>query len=311
MKQLLILSRDANHYRQLIEKSHEHQVDVLWWGSEQCPEELLSRAQILLAEPDLAAPLLTRCNNLEWLQSTWAGVTPLLKACKKDFTITGIKDVFGKQMREYIFAYVLHFSRDIPHFQQLQTQRLWQPHNISNLFGKTLGIMGVGSIGKEVAKLAKSFDMEVKGYTRSNQDCEFKEHYYAPNEIKGFCKALDYLVCLLPDTVDSKQLINQQTIDYLPSHCVLINAGRGQVIDDHALCDGLQKKQLKAAVLDVFDQEPLPKNHPFWNTPNLYITQHTAAVSLPHDIYQIFADNLHRYLSQQPMKYIIDREAGY
>lgn len=311
MKKLVILSRDAHLYRQHIEKSNVHPVELLWAGAENCPTNILSKAQILLAEPDLAADVLTQCHQLEWLQSTWAGVSPVLSSPAQDFVLTGVKDVFGKQMREFVFAYILHFSRNIGGFQKQQQKALWQPPKVTNLYGKKLGIMGVGSIGKEVAKLAKSFDLTVKGFTHSKRDCPDIDSYYSHDEIEAFCDSLDYLVCLLPDTKSTRHILCKRTLSFLPKYCVLINAGRGQTIDDTALIDALHKNRLKAAVLDVFSLEPLPAEHPFWRMPNVHITQHTAALSLPEDIVKIYSENLSLFLNRQPLKYAVNRQTGY
>jgi len=311
MSTMGILSRDARHYRSLLEQQNLAELQLVF--AETDPAKVIDYAQvdILLADPDLAASIIEQCTSLKWLQSTWAGNAPLLRLSKCDYHLCGIKDVFGMSMREYVFAYLLHFSRNVQGFANCQKTCQWQAPAFTQLHAKTLGIMGVGSIGKIVAKTAKCFDMQVHGLTYSSRDCPDVDRYFAIGDEQAFAAKLDYLVCLLPDTSNTQGIINQSFLAALPAHCVLINAGRGPAIDELALRLALNNNKLRAAVLDVFTQEPLPSEHPFWQTANLHITQHTAAISKPEDIHQIFLDNYHRDHQDLPLKYQMDFAKGY
>jgi phosphoglycerate dehydrogenase-like enzyme len=311
MNTMGILSRDAGHYRALLE--HQHLGELQLGFAEKNPAQVkdFSKVEILLADPDLAASVIEQCASLRWLQSTWAGNAPLLKRGKGDYRLCGIKDVFGISMREYVFAYLLHFSRNVDGFARCQKTGQWQAPAFTELHTKTLGIMGVGSMGKLVAKTAKCFDMQVHGLTYASRDCPDVDRYFNIKEAQAFAADLDYLVCLLPDTRHTQGVINQLFLAALPPRCVLINAGRGQAIDEPALLLALNNNKLRAAVLDVTRQEPLPPEHPFWHTTNLHITQHTAAISKPKDIHQIFLDNYQRYSRNRPLKYQLDFAKGY
>ncbi|MFT4937952.1 MAG: phosphoglycerate dehydrogenase-like enzyme [Paraglaciecola sp.] len=311
MASIGILSRDAKEYQALIEQSDLINADLVVVSNTPDCKTDWSQIDILLADPNLATQIVEKCTHLKWLQSTWAGNTPLLKLQKKNYQLCGVKDVFGASMREYVFAYLLHFSRNIEAFQQAQHNALWQPPEYAYLKGKTLGIMGLGSIGKTLAKAAKIFEMQVHGLSYSSHDCQDVDRYFSNNELIEFAGKLDYLVCLLPDTDKTYNLVEQTFLNALPNHCVLINAGRGQVINQQALLQALHTRQLRAAVLDVFEQEPLPADHPFWHTQNVYITQHTAAKSEPQDIVEIFMDNFKRYHNKQTLKYLLEFERGY
>lgn len=311
MNQLSILSRDADTYAQLIESAglpdlavceiHHHAVD----------STIRSECNILLADPDLGAKSLTTYPKIVWLQSTWAGVRPLLTLQKSDFKITGIKDVFGVQMREYVFAYLLYFSRQIELFQSLKHEKKWQPLECNTLNGKTLCIFGLGSIGKEVAKTAKHFGMNVLAVSHSSRDNQFVDQYILTYELSNFAEKMDYVVLLLPDTLATRKIVNKAFLDALPAHCVLVNAGRGQVIDEAALIDVLKNKQIKAAVLDVFNQEPLPSDNPLWQVDNCFITQHTSAISQPQSIVKKFIENYLLFHQDKALLSEIDREKGY
>jgi phosphoglycerate dehydrogenase-like enzyme len=270
-----------------------------------------SQVHILFGDPDLTAQIISQCTQLKWLQSTWAGNTALFALDKTDYQLCGVKGVFQQAMQEYVFAYLLYFSRNLTGFNQAQKNKKWAAPTYQSLAGKTLGIMGVGDIGQAVAKMAKHFSMKTRGYTRTSNDCEFIDQYYTCHDEQSFATKLDYLVCLLPQSRATTGLIDHNFLSYLPEHCVLINAGRGTTIIDSDLIATLKNKTLKAAVLDVFEQEPLPEHHPFWELDNLYVTQHTAAESLPEDIFPLFSDNYYRFIKGERLRNVLDFAKGY
>jgi phosphoglycerate dehydrogenase-like enzyme len=179
------------------------------------------------------------------------------------------------------------------------------------LRGKTIGLLGVGSIGAEVARTAKFFGMTVRGYTRSSEDCEFVDEYFHSGDLLKFANGLDYLVAILPNTKETRKLVDAELLSALPPHFVFINVGRGSAVDESALANALEKDKLAGAVLDVFEQEPLPQEHPFWTTKNLQITYHTSAPSFPEDIAKVFIENYRLYIEGKPLKYQVDFERGY
>ncbi len=313
MNNLVILSRDHLEYKTLIESANLANLQVLASSNKLQTLNHIEDANILLAEPDLAAELVSKSHNLNWLQSTWAGVKPLLDRPNLNFTITGIKHVFGIQMREYVFTYLLHFSRKVAEFTALQEQGKWLGTEVvtDSLYGKNLGIIGVGSIGVEVAKLAKQFGMQVIGLSRVNGNCEYVDRFFTPADLNIFARQLDYCVCLLPHTAQTNSMLGEGFFSNLSSHSVFINAGRGQVVDHDALISALEKKQLAGAVLDVFPEEPLTINSRLWKTKNVIITQHTSAISKPKDIAKIFIENYKNYLNGDKLNFVIDPSKGY
>ena len=126
-----------------------------------------------------------------------------------------------------------------------------------------------------------------------------------------FANDLDYLVSVLPHTMDTRKSIGEELLNALPSHALLINVGRGSAVDESALIEALNQNKIAGAVLDVFEQEPLPKEHPFWTTPNLLMTFHTSAPSFPEDIARIFIENYKLFNSGKSLKYQVDFERGY
>ncbi len=126
-----------------------------------------------------------------------------------------------------------------------------------------------------------------------------------------FAQGLDYLVSVLPRTEDTNKIVDAQLLEALPRHAVFVNVGRGNAVDEAALEMALKEGRLSAAVLDVFEQEPVPAEHPFWSTPNLYMTYHTSAISYPEDITRVFIENYQLYIEGKPLKYIVDFDRGY
>jgi phosphoglycerate dehydrogenase-like enzyme len=272
-----------------------------------------NKTEVLLADPNLAARIIPHCQHLKWCQSTWAGNAPLLNLEKTNYELTGLKGVFGELMREYVFAYLLQFARNIPAFAANQNAEppVWRAETRFPLNGLTLGIIGLGDIGRALIPVAHSFGMKVVGVSRSARPVEGADAMYMPSQITQFAKKVDHVVNLMPDTSQTQQLLSKAFFDHLKPHSILINAGRGSAIDDDALINALDKSQLAHAVLDVFDQEPLPATHPFWHHPKITITAHTAAESQPEDVAKVFLDNAVRYLNCQPLHYKLDFTKGY
>lgn len=311
MPNLIIVSRDASTYAKLINQAKLPQLNLLF-ANQGLPKFYdYSRVDIVLGDPDLTVQIIEECSAVRWVQSTWAGNAALFAAGNRNYQLCGVKGVFQQAMREYVFAYLLHFSRNITGFDQAQKAKKWISLPYHSLAGKTLGIMGVGNIGKAVAQTAKHFSMRTWGFTRSSRDCSFIDSYFGSDDLQAFASELDYLVCLLPHSPATTGLIDQQFLAYLPKRSVLINAGRGTTIEEPALIEALQNKRLHAAVLDVFEQEPLPRTHRFWELDNLYVTQHTAAESVPNDIFLLFKDNYQRHIAGQPLKNVLDFAKGY
>ncbi len=266
---------------------------------------------VLFGRPDMIAELLPSMPSVDWIQSTWAGVTPLIEASRRDYVLTGVKDVFGPQMSEYVIGYLLAHQQRVLERMQEQQQHNWFKGLSGTLEGKRLGIMGTGSIGQHIAKTASSLDMTVAGLSRSGTPQPGFDSVMQADQLHEFLEAIDYLVAILPNTPDTDNLLDAAALRKLPKHAYFINIGRSNVVDDEALIDALRNNRLAGAALDVFDEEPVPKDSPLWDTPNLTITAHVAAVSYPSIIVPIFVDNYRRYLKQQPLKFVVDFDAGY
>ena len=302
MHRLLILSRHADAYRRLIDAERLPDLEIV--PSDDC--------DVALGEPSLIAPAIGRLSSITWVQSTWAGVEPLLDpALRRDYVLTNARGVFGGLMSEYVFGYLLAHERMIFRKHAAQRERRWDAAPPGTLKGKQIGLLGVGSIGAALARTAKHFGMRVKGYTRSSEGCADVDEYFHGAERIAFARDLDYLVSIVPNTSGTRRLVDAELLAALPPRAVFVNPGRGAAVDESALADALQSRRLACAVLDVFQQEPLPPDHVLWRTPNVLITSHTAALSAPEDIAPVFIDNYRRFAAGQPLRHRVDFEAGY
>ena len=266
---------------------------------------------VLFGNPEMIAETLPEMPTVDWIQSSWAGVTPLISLDRRDYVLTGIKDVFGPQMSEYVIGYILAHELKVLQRKNEQREHHWFGAPSGTLQGKRLGIMGTGTIGQHIAKTAEYFGATVSGLSRSGAPAAGFENVMPVGQLHEFLKELDYLIATLPQTADTDNLLNAASLAKLPAHAYLINVGRSNVVNDDALIDALNNGSLAGATLDVFDEEPIAQNSPLWDTPNLTITAHIAALSHPLLIVPIFIENYRRYIHQQPLKYVIDFNAGY
>ncbi len=312
MHSLLILSRRAADYHRLVGAA---QLPDLAITSTTDAVEARARAgdyDVMLGEPSLFRHVLPAMTALRWAQATWAGVEPLLDpSLRRDYILTNARGVFGGLMSEYVFAYLLAHERRIFEKHASQVAGRWNATPPGTLRGKQIGLLGVGSIGRVLARTAKHFGMRVRGYTRASEGCPDVDVYFHGDRRVAFATNLDYLVSVVPTTAGTRHIVDAALLGALPPHAIFINPGRGSVVDEPALAAALTDGRLAGAVLDVFQQEPLPPGHEFWRTPNLLITSHTAALSAPEDIAPVFIENYRRLLRREPLLHQVDFELGY
>lgn len=308
---VLILTSDAEEYLPLLEELNADGVDLAVATTVREARQIYRGQTVALAQPDLLAAALDHMPELQWAQSSWAGVTPLLDNGRRDYQLTGVKGVFGQQMAEYILGYLL--AHELKIFERLERQanRAWWDEPSGMLRGKTLGIMGTGSIGCAIAKAAKAFGMGITGFSRSGAVAEGFGRVYGEGELDAFLPRCDHLVCVLPDTPATRHLLGRPEFQSLQKGCYLVNVGRGNVIDESALTAALVDGQLAGAALDVFQQEPLPKESPLWDAPGLLVTGHISGNSFPTEIARIFIENYRRWVQGKALLYPVDFERGY
>jgi phosphoglycerate dehydrogenase-like enzyme len=303
MPTLLILSHDADEYKRMINSARLAELALTTDPSQ---------ADIVLGEPKRIQQALPHLTSLKWAQAIYAGVEPLVDpAQRRDYVLTNARGVFGEPMSEYVFGYLLFHEKKILERIQAQRAMQWKRAESGALRGKTMGLLGVGSIGAHLAGTAKHFGMTVRGFTRQSETSADVDQYFHGDDLLKFVDSLDYLVSVLPRTEETNKIVDTELLSALPPHAVFINVGRGNAVDEPALVEALNKNKLAAAILDVFETEPLPEGHPFWTTPNLFMTFHTSAISYPEDMTRLFIENYQLYIEDKPLKYVVDFERGY
>lgn len=311
MSECLIITAVADDFAEEVARLAEIPIPVTACTNAQQALEKYSGQRILFGNPAMIAEVLPQMPGIAWIQSSWAGVTPLIEFGRRDYVLTGVKDVFGPQMSEYVLGFLLAHELMILKRAQMQRERCWSHVPSGTLSGKRLGILGTGSIGRHIATTAAGFGMTVTGLSRSGKNVDGFDEVAPIGQLHEFLTDVDYLVATLPQTSDTNDLLNETALAKLPAHAYFINVGRSNVVDDNALIDALRNARLAGAVLDVFDTEPLAKDSPLWDTPNLFVTSHIAAISHPLLIVPLFVDNYVRYICGKALKHVVDFDHGY
>ena len=264
--------------------------------------------------------LLKHAERLGWVHLPSAGadsyVEPSMYA-NPDVILTNSSGVFGIPLAEHAFAMMLAFSRSLHHYGRLQAAGRWEKLQESGeLYGKTVGILGLGDIGTELAKRANAFGMQVWALKRRvTEKPDYVHRLVGLDGLRDLLAASDYVVIALPLTAKTHRLIGRQEIEWMQSHGILINVGRGPIVDEAALIAALQEGRIAGAGLDVFEQEPLPEDSPLWDMSNVIITPHSGGVT-PQAIgriVEVFCHNLRLWQvgGQSEMINVVDMEAGY
>lgn len=311
MTDCLIITTLADEFAEEIPRLADFPIPIKACTSTKQALDEYTNETILFGSPAMIAEILPEMPTVEWVQSSWAGVTPLIALDRRDYVLTGIKNVFGSQMAEYVIGYLLAHELKVLQRMNAQHEHNWFREYSGTLEGKRLGIMGTGSIGQHIARAARHFGIKVTGLSRSGTPVSGFDNVLAVNALGDFLKESDYLVATLPQTTGTDNLLDAAALAKLPAHAYFINVGRSNVVDDTALIDALKNERLAGAALDVFDEEPIPKESPLWDTPNLSVTAHISAISHPLLIVPVFVENYRRYCEKQPLNYVVDFTTGY
>ena len=271
----------------------------------------------------LNAGELARAPKLRWVHTSAVAVETL---CLPDLFARGIavsntRGVQAVPIAEHVMAVVLALAKQLPFVIENQQQARWAQNEFIGerlpwlLKGRTLGLIGVGTIGSEIAKRAGAFDMRVIALRRrpAYGVIGHVERVYGRDELEDFLGQCYVLVIAAPLTPETQSMMGAAQFAQLPRGALVINVGRARIIDTEALIASLASGHLGGASLDVFPQEPLPADHPLWKAPNLILTPHTSGFRQGHwdEVIRFYGDNIERFLTGQPLKYRIEPELGY
>jgi glyoxylate/hydroxypyruvate reductase A len=249
--------------------------------------------------------------NLKGVQSFGAGVDGILQDSNlPDVDIARLVDpVLALDMAQYVSAMIQQHRLRLGQFRAQQESALWKPKG--PVKQKRVGILGLGELGKSVAELLIVQGFTVIGWSQSEKQIDSVESVTGQQGLTSIIEQSDYLVCLLPLTEQTLHILDKDVFNLMPEHAVLINVARGQHVHEIDLLDALDQGKFHHAVLDVFQQEPLPKEHPFWSHPKITITPHISAVSNINTAVEQLLENYRRVQQGLPLLHCIDRERGY
>ena len=268
-------------------------------------------ARIVLGRPDLVAAALDRGMQPKWIQSTWAGVAPLVAPARAiGATVTGLKGVFGPLIAEYVFAILLADVRKAQMYRDAQRSRTWTAAWPDTLRNRRITIIGAGSVGSAIATTARHLRMTSCGVSRRGLPNDAFDTIHAFESLTNALAGANYVVACLPETAATRNLIDARAFEAMARGATFINVGRASTVDHDALVQALADK-LEAAHLDVFDEEPLPPDSPLWTTENLSVTPHVAGVSYPSDVVEVFVGNLVRLRHGAALDGVVDLTQGY
>jgi D-2-hydroxyacid dehydrogenase (NADP+) len=274
---LLTLTPELNNqYRDRLKaKFPELNVDLVDHHSKVGP--YIAEADILLTfAPRLSDDVLRAGTNLKWVQALGTGVDNLIDrpVLRKDIIVTNVHGIHGPPVSEAAIGSMLALARNIPRAVRAQDKREWARFPAQLLHNKTVGIFGIGAIAEELAPKCKAFGMRVVGVSSSPRDVAGFDRMYSSADLAKAGGELDFLVLLTPLTDKTRNSIDAKIFAAMKPTSFLVNLARGGVVDEAALVETLQAKRLAGAALDVFNEEPLPPDHPFWEMDNVIITTH-------------------------------------
>lgn len=276
----------------------------------------LGEVEVLLSLGRLRREQVEAMPRLRWVQSFSAGVNTYPHGTLKErgILLTNTSGIHAPQMSDQIMGMILGFSRALLPCIRHQHARHWKvDYPLEELAGKEMLILGAGEIGQLLAKKAKAFDMRITGIRRHPRPMDHFDRVLSLENMDPMLAEADYIVVLAPLTTNTRGMIGTAQFQRMKETAVLINMGRGPLVEEEALLEALRSKRIRGAGLDVFSKEPLPPEHPLWDMENIILTPHTGGFSPETEIraVELIADNVLRFRRGDPLRNTVDLERGY
>ena len=280
-----------------------------------------SKAEVILnglPDGELLRKVFVHAHRLRWVHSLSAGVEKILspELCESPVRLTNSRGVFSRALAEFVVAAIFFFVRDIGRIVRSQQAGIWDPFDMDFVKGKVMGIVGYGATGRACGEMARALGMKVLGLRRRpelSQGDPWLAQVMGPDRLRDLVSQSDYVVLAVPDTPRTRKLMGEAELAAMKSTTVLINIGRGSLIDEGALIRALELGQIGGAALDVFEIEPLPPDHPFYRLKNLLLSPHSADHT--HGYWElavaVFLRNFERFLRDEPLENVVDKTEGY
>jgi D-2-hydroxyacid dehydrogenase (NADP+) len=280
-------------------------------------DALLAEAEIIYGF-GLPENVIARAPKLKWFQTMSAGVDKFLddKFRRSPVIMTSVSGIHATPISEFAMGLMLMLAKQAPLAFRQKQQKQWQLFLAALLRSKTVGVVGLGHIGREVARLAKAFGMRVVATRRSarkSQRARYVDRLFAPEQLPELLSESDYVVLTLPLTPETYKIIGEAELSSMKPTAYLINVARGNLVDEEALVRALEEHRIAGAGLDVFATEPLPQDSPLWGLPNVIISPHIAGgmEDYVERATALFCQNLRRYVSGRRLLNVVDKERGY
>jgi phosphoglycerate dehydrogenase-like enzyme len=286
--------------------------DLARWRS------LVARAEVSFDfDWDRPSEMLARAPNLKWVQSPSSGIGPAMErigVLGSPLVVTNAAGVHAQPLAEFVLMAALYFAKEMPLINQLQAKKEWVRFCGHELAGTRMLLVGLGGAGARVAELSAAIGIEVIGHRRSNAvppKCVARVVNAA--ELDAELPNVDWLALIAPDTAETRNMFDRRRLALLPPRAVVINIGRGSLLDEAALTDMLATGRLRGAALDVFAKEPLSVDSPLWSMPNVIVSPHSASTVVEENdrVVDLFIENLHRYLDGKPLVNVFDHARRY
>jgi phosphoglycerate dehydrogenase-like enzyme len=259
--------------------------------------------------------MVKEARRLRWIQVTTAGVDHLLEAAEalRDVVITNTRGIHADIIADFAFAAISVLHWGFPSLFRDQQKKKWEKRYTAPLAGKTLGVIGVGAIGSEIARRGQSFHMSVLGVKRDPSPVDGVDQVFGPDQLHQVLAQSDFVVVALPATPQTHLAIGENELRLMKRTAFIINVSRGTIVAESSLVKALKEKWIAGAALDVFEKEPLPEGSPLWTLQNVIITPHIAGdlTDYPERVAEVFSENLLLWKAGKPLTRVVDLARGY
>jgi phosphoglycerate dehydrogenase-like enzyme len=266
---------------------------------------------------ELLREVLAICKKVRWVHSRAAGLDKVLfpELVESELLLTNGRGVFSASLGEFVLAAILYFAKDLRRMIRNQMAAVWEPFDVQAISGQTVGVLGYGDIGRAVASRVHAMGMKVLATKRHVAGLidPLVQHFYSPEEQREMIALCDYIVVTAPLTAETRHIISDAEFEAMKPTTVVINVGRGPVIDEAALLRALTAKRIKGAALDVFEHEPLPAGHALFKMENVLLSPHCAdhTADWQDQAMLFFLKQYARFEKSEPLKNIVNKRLGY
>lgn len=302
----------VDQFQRLLREGRED-IQLLVCKNKEQINQVIHKGDIIFSGYTFPVDLISKAGNLKWIQSMSAGVENYArsKLIPPNVIITKIKGIFGPIMSEYVVGYILAITQNMKKVFHNQKKRHWQPFVVDSIRHKTVGVMGLGSVGAYIAYQVYLMGAVVIALEEQEKRLPYVSQEYPVTEIEEFLGRSDFVVVTVPLTDATEDTIGEKEFKMMKKSAYLINVSRGPLVQERSLLKALKQGSIAGAVLDVFNEEPLPKDHELWNLDNVVITPHISGPDIPEEIAKLFLENLKRFEEGKKLVGAVDREKAY